>query len=59
MELNGVSLEMDFNIIEEVQGEIIFDEQAGDIIKGIGCGNIWILVFWNGEFEMFGDYNIE
>lgn len=58
-ELNGVSLEMDLNITEEAQGEIIFDEQAGDIIKGTGRGNIRILVPRNGEFEMFGDYNIE
>jgi hypothetical protein len=58
-ELNGVSLEMDLNITEEAQGEIIFDEQAGDIIKGTGRGNIRILVPRNGEFEMFGDYTIE
>jgi hypothetical protein len=55
----GVSLEMDLNITEEAQGEIIFDEQAGDIIKGTGRGDIRILVPRNGEFEMFGDYIIE
>ncbi|MBV6655918.1 MAG: translocation/assembly module TamB domain-containing protein, partial [Mameliella sp.] len=59
LELSGVSLEMDLNITEEAQGEIIFDEQAGDIIKGTGRGDIRILVPRNGEFEMFGDYNIE
>jgi hypothetical protein len=58
-ELQGVSLEMDLNVTEEAQGEIIFDEQAGDIIKGNGRGNIRILVPRNGEFEMFGDYIIE
>ncbi|MCB9264681.1 MAG: translocation/assembly module TamB domain-containing protein [Lewinellaceae bacterium] len=58
-ELTGVSLEMDLNITEEAQGEIVFDEQAGDIIKGNGRGNIRILVPRNGNFQMFGDYVIE
>lgn len=58
-ELTGVNLEMDLVITEEAQGEIIFDEQAGDIIKGTGRGNIRILVPRNGAFEMFGDYVIE
>lgn len=54
----GVNLEMDLIITEEAQGEIIFDEQAGDIIRGKGRGNIRILVPRNGEFQIFGDYNI-
>ena len=58
-ELTGVSLEMDLTITEEAQGEIVFDEQAGDIIKGNGRGNIRILVPRNGDFQMFGDYVIE
>lgn len=55
----GVNLEMDLIITEEAQGEIVFDEQAGDIIKGNGRGNIRILVPRNGDFQMFGDYVIE
>ncbi|MCO6488505.1 MAG: translocation/assembly module TamB domain-containing protein [Phaeodactylibacter sp.] len=58
-EPTGVNLEMDLFITEEAQGEIIFDEQAGDIIKGNGRGNIRILVPRNGDFQMFGDYVIE
>jgi hypothetical protein len=57
--LTGVNLEMDLIITEEARGEIIFDEQAGDIIKGKGRGNIRILVPRSGEFQMFGDYVIE
>ncbi|MCB9303856.1 MAG: translocation/assembly module TamB domain-containing protein [Lewinellaceae bacterium] len=58
-EPTGVNLEMDLIITEEAQGEIVFDEQAGDVIKGQGRGNIRILVPRNGEFQMFGDYIIE
>lgn len=57
--LKGVSLEMDLTINEEADAEIIFDEQAGDIIRGNGRGNIRILVPRTGEFEMFGEYVIE
>jgi len=58
-ELTGVSLEMDLAVTEEAQAEIIFDEQAGDIIRGNGRGNIRILVPRNGDFQMYGDYVIE
>jgi hypothetical protein len=57
--LTGVNLEMDLTITEEAVGEIIFDEQAGDIIKGQGRGDIRILVPRSGDFQMFGDYIIE
>jgi len=57
--LTGVDLEMDLEITEEALGEIVFDEQAGDIIKGRGRGNIRILVPRNGGFQMYGDYIIE
>jgi hypothetical protein len=57
--LTGIDLEMDLAITDEAIGEIVFDEQAGDIIKGRGRGNIRILVPRNGGFEMYGDYIIE
>lgn len=56
---SGVNLEMDLTITDKAQGEIVFDEQAGDIIKGRGRGNIRILMPRNGEFQMYGDYLIE
>jgi hypothetical protein len=55
----GIDLEMELEITDEAVGEIIFDEQAGDIIKGMGRGNMRILVPRNGGFYMYGDYNIE
>lgn len=55
----GIDLEMDLIVKEEATMQIIFDEQAGDIIRGQGRGNIRILVPRGGDFRMFGDYIIE
>ena len=57
--LKGVSLEMDLAITEETDMELVFDRQAGDIIRGNGRGNIRILVPRVGDFQMFGNYAIE
>jgi hypothetical protein len=54
----GVSLEMDLRVLEEARMELVFDEQAGDIIQGQGRGNLRILIPRQGDFQMFGDYNI-
>lgn len=55
----GVDLEMDLVVQEEATMQIIFDELAGDIIRGSGRGNIRILVPRGGDFQMYGDYIIE
>ena len=55
----GLGMEMDFHILPAASMEIIFDEQAGDILRGKGTGDIKILVGRDGSFEMFGNYRIE
>jgi hypothetical protein len=55
----GMNIEMELTIGREAQMQLVFDEQAGDIIKGTGKGNIRILVPRNGDFQMYGDYTIE
>ncbi|MEZ4992712.1 MAG: translocation/assembly module TamB domain-containing protein [Saprospiraceae bacterium] len=55
----GVGLEMDLVVKEEATMQIIFDELAGDIIRGSGRGNIRILVPRGSDFQMYGDYVIE
>jgi len=60
LELSGVSLEMDLSISPEATVKLVFDEQAGDIIKGAGRGNIRIIVPRSQEnFQMSGNYVIE
>ena len=55
----GVQLNMDLNILEAAAIELIFDEQAGDIIRGNGRGNLQIKVPRAGDFQMYGEYIIE
>lgn len=55
----GVDLEMDLTITNPAVVRIIFDEQAGDVLEGSGKGNIKIFVPREGNFQMFGDYEIE
>lgn len=57
--LRGLSLEMDLVVTEEAEMELIFDEQAGDIIRGRGRGNIRLIMPRGRDFQMYGDYTIE
>lgn len=54
----GVSLTMDLTVTDEAVGEIIFDEEVGDILRGSGNGNLQLNIPRDGELEMFGVYNI-
>lgn len=58
-DLKGVSLDMDLNINNSAIMQIIFNEQAGDIIEGRGYGALSIAVPRDGNFKMFGDYTID
>ena len=58
-DLKGVSLDMDLNVNNAAVLQIIFDEQAGDIIEGRGYGALQIEVPRDGEFKMYGDYTID
>ena len=57
-EPTGVSLDMDLTVTEEAVGEIIFDEEVGDILRGSGNGNLQLNIPRDGTLEMFGDYVI-
>ncbi len=57
-EPTGVSLRMDLSVRDEAIGEIIFDEEVGDILRGQGNGNLQLNIPRDGELEMYGDYYI-
>jgi len=57
--LSGVRLDFDLDITPEAYCEMIFDIQAGDIIRGSGNGKLNLQIDTNGEFLMFGDFEIE
>lgn len=52
----GLSVELDLNITDEAVIEMVFDEQAGDILEGRGNGTIQMVVPRTGDFQMYGEY---
>jgi translocation-and-assembly-module (TAM) inner membrane subunit TamB-like protein len=58
-DLRGVEIDMNLEVTPDAAVWLIFDERAGDIIKGTGTGNLQLQVFRNGDIKMYGDYEIE
>ncbi len=56
--LSGIKLDFDLDITPDAYCEIIFDLRAGDIIRGRGNGKLDLQIDTNGEFTMFGNYEI-
>ena len=59
MSLTGINLNLDLEITPDAYCEIIFDLTAGDIIRGRGNGELNLQIDTKGDFNMFGDYEIE
>ena len=57
-ELKGLNFEMDVTLTDAAEVQLIFDEQAGDIIRGRGVGDIKLTINREGEFKMYGNYTI-
>ncbi|TNE58252.1 MAG: hypothetical protein EP344_10215 [Bacteroidetes bacterium] len=57
-ELKGLNFEMNLSITEDAEVQLIFDEQAGDIIRGRGEGDIRLTINREGDFKMYGSYQI-
>jgi len=56
--LQGFELNLTVQATEEAQVDLIFDERVGDIIQGRGEGTINLVINEEGEFYMYGDYEI-
>ena len=59
MGLKGINLNLDLEITPDAYCEIIFDITAGDIIRGRGNGKLNLQIDTQGDFNMFGDYEIQ
>ncbi len=59
IDLKGIKLDFDLEVTNDAYVELIFDVAAGDIIRGRGNGNLSLQINTNGDFNMFGDYEIE
>ena len=57
--LEGLNLDMNLTVTEDAQINIIFNERLGDVVKGIGRGNLQILLRRTGEFEIYGEYEVD
>jgi hypothetical protein len=57
--IEGLNLQMFLTITPVAELQLIFDERTGEIIKGRGNGNIQIDLPRDGEFQMYGDFEIE
>lgn len=55
---SGVSILIDMEITPDAEVQIIFDSRSGDILKGVGSGNLRVNVPRNGSLMMYGDYII-
>nr|WP_236612862.1 translocation/assembly module TamB domain-containing protein [Cesiribacter andamanensis] len=55
----GIKLDFDLDITPDAYVEIIFDLRAGDIIRGRGRGKLEMEIDTEGDFTMFGNYEIE
>ncbi len=57
-DLKGLNFEMNLTITDDAEVQLIFDAQAGDIVKGRGDGDIRLVINREGEFKMYGTYRI-
>jgi hypothetical protein len=55
---NKLTMSFDLQVTPDAEVQIIFDSKIGDIIKGRGDGNLTMTVNNQGQFNMYGDYNI-
>ncbi len=58
VKITGINMEFDLEITEDAYGEIIFDINSGDIIRGRGKGHLSMNINTQGEFTMLGTYEI-
>jgi hypothetical protein len=58
-EIKGLNFEMNLSITQDAETQLIFDERTGDIIKGRGDGDIKLLINREGDFKMYGTYQIK
>lgn len=61
IDFSGLTLDFNLDVTPDAEIQIIFDEQAGDIMRARGSGNMQmdISTFGDFKFDMFGTYTIK
>lgn len=54
-----LAIDIDLEVTPDAELKLIFDEQAGDIIRSTGTGNISMNYHSRGDMDVFGTYTIE
>lgn len=57
--VTGLSMDFNLNVTPDAEVQIIFDSKVGDVIRGMGNGNLRMLINSSGDFQLYGDYVIE
>ncbi len=57
--IEGITMDFNFELTPDAQIELIFDELMDDRIKASGQGNLKMEINTFGDFNMYGDYIIE
>ena len=55
----GTTLDFNLNITPDAQVKLIFDEKIGDIIQGSGTSDLNLQINNQGDFLMYGTFEIE
>ncbi len=57
--IEGLSIEMNLSLTDDLKVNLIFDEERGDIISGNGNGDLRVVINRIGDFDIFGEYEIQ
>lgn len=58
VEFANLTMDLDIQVTPDAEVQLIFDPTVGDIIRASGMGDIRLALDRNGEFKMFGQFNI-
>lgn len=56
--ISGINMTFNFDIDPSTEIQLIFNEQTGEILKSQGGGDIKMIITPEGDFEMYGIYEV-
>lgn len=57
--IQGLTMNFNLLVTPDAEIEIVFNERTGEVIKGVGSGNLKLAIDTRGEFTMVGNYVME
>ncbi len=56
--LKGIEMDFELDVTPDAEIQLIFDSKIGDLIRGRGKGNITMNINTQGDFLMYGNYQV-